>query len=163
GLRAREAGLLAAHAGAWLGGLGVEPEGWRCERGLLWLKLTPRAVRQLPDVPARRGARAWGAGGMGYEQGNAVPLPPLLPPPLLAHLSGLVLFDTGIGPDAAALAGSPHVASLTRLVLPYNGIGDEGALALARSPSLARLRELNLDSNGITERGARALLASFPR
>jgi uncharacterized protein (TIGR02996 family) len=61
---------------------------------------------------------------------------------------------------AAALAQSPHAATLRELGLASTSIDDEGAQALAGSAHLAGLRLLRLSYNEVTEAGARAVLAS---
>jgi Ran GTPase-activating protein (RanGAP) involved in mRNA processing and transport len=55
-----------------------------------------------------------------------------------------------------ALATSPTLGHLTRLILNYSRVGDEGIIALAArdQPSL---RRLDLRSCGITVQGVRAL------
>jgi hypothetical protein len=59
-----------------------------------------------------------------------------------------------------AVAGSEHMARLTRLRLPENGITAEGARALAESPYLGELTYLELSANPVGPEGARALASS---
>lgn len=68
----------------------------------------------------------------------------------------------GVGDEGAkALAASPHVVNLSKLVLWDNHVGDEGVTALARSPNLAGLSTLDLGRNRVGDAGAIAL-ASAP-
>lgn len=68
---------------------------------------------------------------------------------------------TRIGDGGArALAESPHLARLERLLLPSARIGDDGALALAASRSLPRLGHLDLRGNAVGDGGLRALASS---
>jgi uncharacterized protein (TIGR02996 family) len=81
--------------------------------------------------------------------------------PHLTNLRKLVLYCNGIGEaGAVALAQSPHLTNLRVLNLEFNGIGDAGAEALAKSPHLTNLRVLNLEFNGIGDAGAEALAKS---
>jgi uncharacterized protein (TIGR02996 family) len=80
------------------------------------------------------------------------------------HLGGLrrldLSFNEALDADGvAALACSPHLASLTDLDLMGNVLGDEGVRALADSPHLARLTSLVLSRNDIGL-GVRSLAAS---
>ena len=58
------------------------------------------------------------------------------------------------------LCFSPHLRSLTHLVVYLSEIGDDGARALVESGMLRRLRVLDLNNGCITDEGARALAAS---
>ncbi|MFO0929962.1 MAG: TIGR02996 domain-containing protein [Gemmataceae bacterium] len=62
-----------------------------------------------------------------------------------------------------ALAGSPHLANLTALLLHYNDLGDDAVRDLARSPYLTRLVELYLSGNDLGDPAAVALAGAFPR
>ena len=77
-------------------------------------------------------------------------------------LSELNLRLNGIGDGAAAaLAGSPALATLRGLDLADNRIGPAGARALAASPHLAGLTHLNLKGNPLGDAGVRALRRRF--
>lgn len=72
--------------------------------------------------------------------------------PLLLRLSSLCIegFTDDVGDRGAiALASSPFVANLTKLVLCNNGIGREGVEALAASPFLIGVKYLALDGNPV--------------
>ncbi len=70
-------------------------------------------------------------------------------------------FDDPLKADGArALADSPHLGRLQRLVLARNDIADAGMEALAAAPWLRGLRQLNLVDNGLSDVGIRALAAS---
>ncbi len=82
-------------------------------------------------------------------------------------LRGLRVLDLGggsykpnrVGPEGTqALAASPFLGSLERLVLDFNAVGDAGVEALARSTTLGSLRSLSLKHNGLTD-GALVALA----
>ncbi|MEO8842325.1 MAG: TIGR02996 domain-containing protein [Kofleriaceae bacterium] len=57
---------------------------------------------------------------------------------------------------AEAIANSPNVRALRRLVLDFNGIDDAGLAALAGSTQLEALRSLHVKSNELTDDGLRA-------
>jgi uncharacterized protein (TIGR02996 family) len=67
-----------------------------------------------------------------------------------------------IGPaETALLAASPYLASLRKLDLEGNAIGDAGALAVARSPYLAGLELVDARDNHLGPAGRAALRAQF--
>jgi uncharacterized protein (TIGR02996 family) len=82
--------------------------------------------------------------------------------PRLARLEKLVLRDNAIGVRGVrALANSRHLAHLRELELPYCGpFGDEGAMALAGSPYLRGLVALEVSKAGIGPEGIEALVHS---
>jgi uncharacterized protein (TIGR02996 family) len=79
--------------------------------------------------------------------------------PLLARLTSLDLgTNQRITVDGVrALASSPGAASLQRLAVPCNYLGDPLLEVLAASPHLSGLTSLQLESNGVTSRGMRTL------
>jgi uncharacterized protein (TIGR02996 family) len=81
-----------------------------------------------------------------------------IPPVLIElHLGYNNLTSRG----AQILADCPRLASLERLVLYGNQIGDDGALALARSTYLGALKSLDLSRNLIGDSAQQALVARF--
>lgn len=79
----------------------------------------------------------------------------------LRRLAMLGVPDTRLdGADAVALARSPVLATVTRLDLDRNYVGDAAAQALATSPHVGQLRSLNLESSALGPEAARALAAS---
>jgi uncharacterized protein (TIGR02996 family) len=77
------------------------------------------------------------------------------------RLTGLRLYDAGIGPESAArLAACDKLSNLTALNLSANALTDEGVRALASSPHLRKLTSLTLDYVNVTESGVRALASS---
>ncbi len=81
--------------------------------------------------------------------------------PHLANLSVLILSGNGIGDEGArALAESPHLLNVNRLILWDNRIGDEGIKALAASRYLDKLTTLDVGSNRVGDEGVKALAAS---
>src|SRR4051794_12919577 len=83
--------------------------------------------------------------------------------PKLASLRRLRLVWNGIGEQGArALAASPHLANLRQLDLPNNDPSEAGLLALVRSNRFTRLRSLDLSfsSRSFTESVARTLVES---
>jgi uncharacterized protein (TIGR02996 family) len=81
--------------------------------------------------------------------------------PHLGRLERLILAGNEITPaGAAALAGSRRLKRLRGLDLSYNDLGAEGARVLAGSALLKRLRVLELEANELGAPGAAALAES---
>jgi hypothetical protein len=64
-------------------------------------------------------------------------------------------------PFAAAVAGSPLFARLSKLWLQNNGITDDGAKALASAPPGVKLEVLDLSHNPVSDDGQRLLRVRF--
>ncbi|MGE0864111.1 MAG: protein kinase [Vicinamibacterales bacterium] len=76
----------------------------------------------------------------------------------LATITELILAHNQIGAaGAAALARSPHLRALSMLDLSDNRVGSAGAAELAAAAGLPSLATLNLSANGVGARGAAAL------
>jgi uncharacterized protein (TIGR02996 family) len=81
--------------------------------------------------------------------------------PLLERIVKLVLHENPLGDEGVrALAGAGWLGRLHELDLHRTRFGDAGASALAESPGAARLRRLRLDDNRIGDEGALALARS---
>jgi uncharacterized protein (TIGR02996 family) len=135
-LAPREQQLLRQHADTWLGPLARFVSGWKPERGLWRVFLTPRSLLR-PEL--------------GTDEARES----------LAWVDSVRLFPWPAGSSEAsvlaALAGSPRLADLNRLSLGAAGIGDAGLQVLAASPHLNRLTHLNLRHNDIGDAGVQAL------
>lgn len=175
-LRARAEWLLRKNWSAWVcplreivgprydrygeGWLGMyQPENSRVyfprgfvERLSLHAESFIRHADQLTGLTALCELRLWGAGQCAAELSRV---------PLLSGLSVLAFVDYYDAPlkerDAAALASSPFLHGLSRLLLGYNSLGDEGVAALVRSPWLASVRFLDLSDNGLSDPAAHSL------
>ncbi len=62
--------------------------------------------------------------------------------------------------DAAELAKSPYLHSLSALYLGRNSLGDDGVEALVRAPWLTHVAVLDLSDNGLSDRALQALAES---
>lgn len=197
-LRSRSAQLLALHGAKWAGIF----RGWsRFRRGFIehveadgrmtiadlerFFRLAPiqslkitfpnpplRPLLASPVVPGRlRSLDLNGSGALGDKGSRMIAS--------CAALAGLRRLSMGAcnisAAGASAIAGSPHLASLTFLNLNDNGryraigaalmdlsmsIGDRGAEALAASEHLGKLQWLYLRNCSIGDAGARALADS---
>jgi hypothetical protein len=85
----------------------------------------------------------------------------LAPSPILREVRRLILYSNRLsGGHLRALLRSPHLGPLTALDLKDNWIDVKAIRALAESPALAGLRALNLTTLAIDEARARILMAS---
>lgn len=133
-LAAYAADLLARHEAAWHGRLPKLLGGWQYfHRGLMHLHVSPGAL--LSAAPSLLGSEDW------------------------AWVEALTLRSLDEG-DAAELARSPLLLSLTELKLDHSPISDAGLIALAGSPHLRHLSALRLRSTGVGRRGLQALARS---
>src|SRR5262245_42555954 len=172
-LHARAEELRAAHGDDWLAEL---PEKWRrwfhFERGFPGIvrRVTPRGF-ELHAAELCRLAPVTGLDLTNHDDGNDVGdagAAELAGCVLAVRLSYLNLYGNNIGDaGAAALAASPHLSTLTVLLIDIGhntnwmpGVGAAGAAALAASPYLDRLRVLDLTGNQVGDAGALALAAS---
>lgn len=126
----------------------------------------PDALRRAPLCwwdEAKRGApsatwpvaRRLDLSGHGLDDHDAATLAAT---PALSTITELVLSGNQIGAaGAAALARSPHLRALSILDLSDNRLGSAGAAELAASTALGSLTALNLSANGVGARGAAAL------
>jgi uncharacterized protein (TIGR02996 family) len=86
---------------------------------------------------------------------------PVFASPLLARLEAIDLEQCGLTAiDIEDFARCPALPRLRELVLAWNRIGNEGAIALAGMPQLTGLESLDLVGNGIGDAGARAIAQS---
>src|SRR5262249_20535120 len=81
---------------------------------------------------------------------------PVLTSPSPARLEAIDLEQCGLTAiDIEDLARCPGLPRLRELVLAWNRVGNDGAIALAGMPQLKGLESLNIVGNDITDRGAR--------
>jgi uncharacterized protein (TIGR02996 family) len=158
----REQRLLREHADTWLGPLARLVSGWKPERGLWRVFLTPASfLRPELGTDEAREPLAWVDSVRLFQwhagSSEASVLAALAASPRLADLNRLSLGAAGIGDvGLQVLAASPHLHRLTHLNLRGNDIGDAGVAALAEA-ALPSLRLLEMGGNAFTSAG-RALL-----
>jgi hypothetical protein len=154
----QERQLQRQHADEWLGKLRPLAGVHWSERGLTRVALD---VDDLLSVPPQTWAEAEPFVWVDFVrlcQVRAGDFSRLARAAQLDSLTGLSLWDNGIGPESLrVLTESPHLAGLRHLDLHCNRIGNEGVPLLANSPHLARLTTLDLRGNGIQERAAAVL------
>jgi uncharacterized protein (TIGR02996 family) len=161
-LEQREQGLLAEHAGEWLGSpLRTFCDDWHSERGVLRLTVSGR---RFVGQPFRKEAgesfgRAW-VRSVRLLKAQKKHLAAFARMPLLEAVPALDLAGNELGDDAVRALASPHLEQLTSLNLANNRMTTAGVRALAESRSLPRLTALDLRNNQISREGLTTLLAS---
>lgn len=125
--------------------------------------LGDRAARVLPATLSALRQLSLGATGAGKATAQAVIENPALELEVLdLSVPRQAVAATITASIAQALAGSPHLAGLTRLDLSFHPIGEAGHVAIARSTQLRSLEHLALNWTGATDASAIAL-AEAPR
>lgn len=186
GLRLREEALLRLHREEWLSELptieGAKWEGFR--RGIVAevsfasfeaMRANAHHCRAVAPVEAitvrypRRGELGQAAAPIAElreldltgRPDDESELEWLAESPQLATIH--VLTARGLWPEALTyLVSSPHFASLRKLRLPGNTLGNVGMAAIIRSASMTGLEELNLSGRGVVERYREDLTVSPP-
>lgn len=160
-LEAQAAELLARHEAVWQGRLPDLLGGWQFfHRGLLHLTVSPG---RLMVAEARLlGTEDWcwveAITLRSLDDGDAALLAGSA---LLSTLTELSLSMSAIGDDGlVALVTSPHVRHLAVLRLDHTRVGLEGLQALARSEIATRLTTLDLGWTPTGAWGAQALASS---